>query len=220
METYGGYKRLNKILIVGGGGHSLNLLDLLEENNYFSIAGFIDTDEKKGTSFYGYPYIGTDQELKRLFDEGIHLAALGIGYMGTTKRRRDLFMKLKKIGFQLPALVDPTAIVSKRAKICEGAFIGKGAIVNAGAVIAENVIINSAAVVEHEAVIGAHSHVSVHASVCGSCMIGQDVFLGAGTVVKQGVHIGDRCLIGAASIVLQDIPSDKVAYGNPCREKD
>lgn len=32
-----------------------------------------------------------------------------------------------------------------------------------------------------------------------------------------GVTIGDNVVIGAGSIVTKDLPSNVVAYGNPCR---
>jgi maltose O-acetyltransferase len=47
--------------------------------------------------------------------------------------------------------------------------------------------------------------------------IGDDVWLGGGVIVCPGVTIGDRAVIGAGSVVTGDIPSDVVAYGNPCR---
>ena len=33
----------------------------------------------------------------------------------------------------------------------------------------------------------------------------------------MGVTIGDNVTIGAGSVVTKDIPSNTVAYGNPCR---
>lgn len=47
--------------------------------------------------------------------------------------------------------------------------------------------------------------------------IGKNVWIGAGVVICPGVTIGDNTVIGAGSIVTKDIPSDVVAYGNPCR---
>ncbi|MBR3714465.1 MAG: sugar O-acetyltransferase [Clostridia bacterium] len=47
--------------------------------------------------------------------------------------------------------------------------------------------------------------------------IGKNCWLGAGVVVLPGVTIGDNSVIGAGSIVTKDIPSNVVAYGNPCR---
>ena len=47
--------------------------------------------------------------------------------------------------------------------------------------------------------------------------IGNLVWIGAGVVICPGVSIGDNTVIGAGSIVTKDLPSDVVAYGNPCR---
>ena len=47
--------------------------------------------------------------------------------------------------------------------------------------------------------------------------IGNLVWIGAGVVICPGVSIGDNTVIGAGSVVTKDLPSDVVAYGNPCR---
>lgn len=47
--------------------------------------------------------------------------------------------------------------------------------------------------------------------------IGDNVWVGGGTVILPGVTIGDNVVIGAGSVVTKDIPSNTVAYGNPCR---
>lgn len=47
--------------------------------------------------------------------------------------------------------------------------------------------------------------------------IGNNVWFGANVTVLPGVQIGDNCVIGAGSVVTKNIPSNVVAYGNPCR---
>lgn len=47
--------------------------------------------------------------------------------------------------------------------------------------------------------------------------IGEDVWIGGGAIICPGVHIGDRSVIGAGSVVTKDIPSDVFAAGNPCK---
>jgi maltose O-acetyltransferase len=47
--------------------------------------------------------------------------------------------------------------------------------------------------------------------------IGSDCWLGANVTVVPGVSIGDRCIIGAGSVVTRDVPSDSVFAGNPAR---
>lgn len=48
-------------------------------------------------------------------------------------------------------------------------------------------------------------------------VIGSDVWIGGGVIICPGVTIGDRCVIGAGSVVTRDIPSDTFAAGNPCK---
>lgn len=50
-----------------------------------------------------------------------------------------------------------------------------------------------------------------------SVRIGRNCWIGAGSVIVPGVTIGDNVVIGAGSVVTKDIPSNVVAFGNPCR---
>ncbi|MGG0464572.1 sugar O-acetyltransferase [Priestia aryabhattai] len=47
--------------------------------------------------------------------------------------------------------------------------------------------------------------------------IGNKVWLGANVIVNPGVTIGENSIIGSGSVVTQDIPSNVVAVGNPCK---
>jgi maltose O-acetyltransferase len=50
-----------------------------------------------------------------------------------------------------------------------------------------------------------------------SVSIGSDVWVGGGAIICPGVTIGARSIIGAGSVVTQNIPDDVIAVGNPCR---
>lgn len=47
--------------------------------------------------------------------------------------------------------------------------------------------------------------------------IGRDVWLGAGTVVLAGVNIEDGAVVGANSVVTQDVPAQAIVAGAPAR---
>ncbi|WP_242536953.1 sugar O-acetyltransferase [Vagococcus fluvialis] len=47
--------------------------------------------------------------------------------------------------------------------------------------------------------------------------IGDNVWIGGGAIIMPGVTIGNNVVIGAGSIVTRDIPSNKIAFGNPCK---
>lgn len=47
--------------------------------------------------------------------------------------------------------------------------------------------------------------------------IGARAWIAARAIVLMGVRIGDDCVIGAGSVVTQDMPANSVCAGNPCR---
>jgi acetyltransferase-like isoleucine patch superfamily enzyme len=49
----------------------------------------------------------------------------------------------------------------------------------------------------------------------GPTRIGDNVWCGANVVVSSGVTIGERCVIGANSVVTRDVPPHSVAAGAP-----
>lgn len=51
----------------------------------------------------------------------------------------------------------------------------------------------------------------------GPTRIGDNVWCGANVVVTSGVTIGERCVIGANSVVTRDLPARTIAVGAPAR---
>lgn len=47
--------------------------------------------------------------------------------------------------------------------------------------------------------------------------VGNNVWFGAGVIILPGVAIGDNVVIGAGSVVTKDVPSNAIAFGNPCK---
>lgn len=47
--------------------------------------------------------------------------------------------------------------------------------------------------------------------------VGDNVWFGGNCVVLPGVTVGSNTVIGAGSVVTKSIPSDALAYGNPCK---
>lgn len=70
-----------------------------------------------------------------------------------------------------------------------------------------------------------YSHDSIDRCVSGGTAplaqapvsIGARTYIGPNTVVVKGVRIGEGCVIGANSLVLDDIPDGMMAAGTPCR---
>ena len=189
---------MKDIVLVGFGGHAKSVADTIERTGQFNIVGY--TDVKEGTECSRYKYLGIDDALEDIYESGVKYAAVGVGYIDKGDIRDKLYKMLKDIGFELPAVVDPSAIVSETAVIGEGTFIGKGAILNAEAKVGKMCIVNSKALVEHECTVGDYSHVAVGANLCGQVNLGDHVFVGAGSVVVQCVNVDAGTFIKAGEV--------------------
>ncbi len=51
----------------------------------------------------------------------------------------------------------------------------------------------------------------------GPTRVGDNVWCGANVVITSGVTVGERCVIGANSVVTQDIPAFSIAAGAPAK---
>jgi acetyltransferase-like isoleucine patch superfamily enzyme len=52
-------------------------------------------------------------------------------------------------------------------------------------------------------------------TLLGRVKVGDYSFIGANSVVKEGISIGNNCIIGAGTVVLCDVPSGVTMVGNP-----
>lgn len=188
---------MEKIILVGYGGHAKSVADCIERKKEYEIVGYVDIREADSR----YPYLGTDDVLESYFNQGIKYAVVCIGYLGKGNVRQKLYKKLKKIGFSLPIIADPTAIVSETVEIGEGSFIAKNVIVNAEAKIGKMVIINTMALVEHECIVGDFAHVAVMAVLCGQVIIEESAFVGANATIIQNRKIESGRIVPAGSVI-------------------
>lgn len=208
---------MEQILILGHGGHAISLVDIVEREKLYNVAGYIVNDTEVAEEGWDYPIIGRDEDLENLYRQGITNAAIGIGYLGKGDLRERLYYTLKKIGFKIPVICDPSAIVSEHVMIQEGCFIGKGAIINSGAIIGKGCIINSGAIVEHNCYVNDFSHISVGSVLCGGVQVGRSSFIGANSTIVQGITIQQNSIVGAGAVVTENIKEKSIAVGVPAK---
>lgn len=202
---------MENIILVGFGGHARSVADAIENSGKYHIIGY--TDFKESYPDFGYQYLGTDERLTEIYTSGTHNAVIALGQIGRNNIRQQLYERLKNIGYALPIIIDPTAILAQHVIIEEGTFIGKGAILNSNVHIGKMCIINTGVLCEHDNVIGDFCHLAVR-TVCGGMVtIGNNSFIGANTTIIQGINIGHDAIVGAGSIVLHDILNEEKKYG-------
>ncbi len=204
---------MNKLVLIGGGGHCKSVLDAALRSKRFDEIVITDHTRQKGAQLYGCMVVGSDEELPRLKDNGFEHAFITVGSIQSTAIREQLAECAERLGFHFPVIVDPSATISENASMGDGTFVGKHAVVNAGAQIGKHCIINTGAIVEHDCSVGAFSHVAVGAVLCGEVYLGKSAFIGANSTVIQGLRIGTRAVIGANSTVIRNVNDGETVYG-------
>lgn len=205
-----------KLLLIGGGGHCKSVLDSILPSKEYSEIGIIDKNENNGGSILGIPIIGCDDDLSKLYHDGYHYAFVTVGSIGKPSLRIKLFKMIEKVGFEIPNIIDSTAIVSSQVKMERGIFIGKNVVINVGTSLKDGSIINTASIIDHDCIINQFCHIAPGSVLCGEVEIGENTHIGAGSVIKQQIKIGSNTIIGMCSVVVKDIGDNLIAYGNPC----
>lgn len=192
------------IILIGGGGHCLAAIDVIELDGQYDIRGILDLPEKVGSTIQDYPVIGTDEDIEELVKEcsDFHIT---VGQIKSSVIRERIFNRVKEAGGRLPVIISPLAYVSPNAQVGEGSIVMHQALVNAGATIGNVGIINSKALIEHEATIGDFCHISTGAVVNGQAHIGDCCFIGSNAVVSNNIEIVENTIVGAGSQVLKSI---------------
>ncbi len=203
---------MEDILLLGLGGHAHSVVDSIEQDRKYNIVGFLDTEKMQGKQYKDYRVLDTDDALQKYFDSGIKNAFITIGFMGHGMVRNQLYQRLKDIGYNIPNIIDKTAVISENVEFEDGIFVGKKAVINANVKIGKMCIINTGAIVEHDCKIKSFSHIAVGSVVCGGVLIGEGTLIGANTTVIQQKVIGNKCIIGAGTVVSRDIQDNIIQY--------
>lgn len=203
---------MEDIILLGFGGHAKSAIDCIERQGKYRIVGVLDREERRKVSYRGYQVIGQDEDLDRFHQQGIKNAFVTVGFLGQSMVRDRLYEELKRIGYELPNIIDPSAVIARDVVLGEGNLIGKLAVLNADAKIGNMCIINSGAVIEHECVVGNFSHVSVGTILCGGVSVGSHTFVGAGSTLIQGITVGSDCIIAAGTTVRKAVKDHEMVY--------
>ena len=209
---------MKDLVIIGAGGFSREVAWLVEDinevNKEWNLLGFIDDNkDNHGRVLNGYTVLGGFdflEDKKNIF----YVCAIG----NSKVRKTVVEEKCSKYEVKPATLIHPSAIISKKYN-----YIGDGCIVCAGSKITVNteiknhIIINLDCTIGHDAIIEDFVTVYPSVNISGNCNISKCVELGTGTQIIQGKDIGEYSIIGAGSVVVRDIESNRTAVGVPAK---
>ncbi len=207
---------MQKVVLIGAGGHAGVVVDILNDNQEIEVIGATDKVDVQKVKNTEIPVLGEDYILVDIINQGrAERAIITVG--GDNSLRKKLFEQAKELGYQMINAIHRTSVLPSSIKLGAGNVVMAGAIINPGAVIGDNNIINTGAIIEHDIEVGDHVHISPGAILAGGVKVRELSHIGLGAKVIEGVTIGRNCLIGAGAVIIDDVPDNSVVVGVPGR---
>lgn len=204
------------IYILGVGHNTIVYIDLAESCGY-EIAGLYHYNNSRiGEIYFGHKIIGTNEDLlKNNSLEGKNFALS----MGDNKIRYEIYTKLLERGATIPTLIHPQAIVSKYSELDSGVVIHANSVVQAHSKIGSTTVVSYNSSVSHDSTIGIASYIAFGACIGAYVSIGNFTLIGQAASIVSGKvdRIGNNCIIGAGSVVINNIEDNTIVAGNPAK---
>lgn len=202
------------LILIGGGGHCLSCLDVIELHGGFNVLGIVDEKNEVHRLLAHYPLLGREKDLPALAQTCSNFLVT-IGQIKLWEPRFRVYEVLKELGVNLPVVVSPLAHVARNANLGVGTIVMHHAVVNAGASVGENCIINTRALVEHDAIIADHCHISTGAIINGGAIVQWCSFIGSNAVVRELISVGEESIVGAGVTVLHNLDARSLLSSTP-----
>ena len=196
------------LLLVGAGGHGRAVLETLRDAGWPEPAGVLD-DNPASTGLPGIRLLGKLAMAEALRGQGLALAHVALG---DNARRRALGEWLLSLGYALPEIRHPSAVIAGTAQLSAGVVVMPRVVVGAAARVGSHTILNTGCIVEHDCALGHAVHIAPAATLGGGVRVGDGALIGLGVSVKPGVSIGAEAIVGVGAAVVADVaPGMRVA---------
>jgi len=159
-------RRERTLLIVGAGGLGQDVAEIAMMSGRYAKIAFLD-DQPTPEKERQYAVVGTVDELPKFVGK----YGYAISAVGNNEYRMKMHNEIKRLGFDIPILIHPTAIVHPLALLSPGDIIRAMCFVSSGVEIGESVLLNIGCKIDH------------------NCMIGDGCHISMGTVVRNEVKV-------------------------------
>ena len=177
---------LNRIIIIGAGGHGKVVFDAITSQGKYEVAGFVDSNIPVGEVIInGAKVIAKQDDLKTLIENADHF----IVAIGNNQIRKRIATEAA-LYFKPVVIVHPSAVLGSDVTIKDGSVVLANSVVNASSLIGENVIVNARVVVDHDCVIGNNVHLAIGTMVGSNSKIGDLKTTSIGEKINSFSNIG------------------------------
>lgn len=209
-----------KVVIVGAGGFGREVLWTLMDCNKISkkyeIVGFVDDDKRLHKKLiHNYKVLGGVEWFSTKSAKNVKcVIAIGNG-----KIRKEIVKKLEKKGVEFVTIIHPSVIMSKSVRIGKGTIIQAGSVLTVDVEIGKHCRIDTNCTIAHNCILDDFVDLSPGVHINGNNSIHIGTWIGSGTVTREKITIGKWSVIGAGTVLIDNVPSFSLFVGVPGKLK-
>jgi len=210
---------MDNIVIAGSSGHAKVIIDIVQQEGKYNIAGLLDRSRKIGDEILGYQVLGMEEDLPELIK--VHSLRGAIVAIGDNFNRSRVVAHVQQTSPELPFVcaIHPKASIAIEVSVGEGTVIMAGVCINPCCSIGRFCILNTNSSLDHDSKMGDFSSLAPRATTGGNCQIGKYSAISIGAVLETGINVGEHSVVGAVSYANKPIDPFVVAYGIPATKK-
>lgn len=194
----------NSLAIIGSGGHGAVIADIANDLGTFQSIKFYDDK------------FDDDNSIQALLNETPENRQVVIA-IGDNETRLKLAKKFEELRFKFATLLHPTIVLGSDVKVGVGTVAMANTVINTASRIGNHCILNTGSTVDHHCKLEHGVHLAPGVNIAGGVSIGKAAFLGTGSGVIPNRKIGTYAIVGAGSIVINDVEPNVTVVGVPAR---
>jgi len=195
---------MKAVVIIGAGGFGREVLEIFKDQNKikkkWNILGFIDENKKlHGKKINNYEVLGGIDWFKN------HRDVECVCAIGETDVKKRVIDRLQKYDINFCNAIHPSVIMSEFIEIGKGVIICAGTILTVNIKIKNHVIININSTIGHDSIIEDYCSIMPTVIINGQNHLSKGVYIGTGATFIQNISVGAWSIIGAGSVVINNI---------------
>ncbi len=210
---------MKNLIIIGARGWGREVYQAITgtdeyKNGDLVIKGFLDS---KSDAFNGvrgnYPPILNSVEDYEIQENDIFFVALG-----ESRWRKYYADIIESKGGHFYTYISPDAHVLNNAVIGEGSYISRWSIVSDNVILGKHVIVHGFSTLGHDVVVKNFSTILSYVFLGGYAEVGELSTLNPNSMIIPYKKIGNNVVVGASSVVMNNIKDGLHVFGNPARK--
>lgn len=187
-----------------------------ERSDDIPVAFTVNKEYLPNNSFKDLPVIAFE-EIEKLYPPNEYSLFAPIA---DNKLRTKIYQEGKDKGYSFYTYISPYCFDFTRDNIGENCFIFEGNNLQPYTKIGNNCILWSSNHLGHHSVVEDNCFLTSHVVVSGHCHISKSSYIGVNSTLRDGITIGENCIIGMGSVVTKSTESNKTYIGVPAKKKE